>query len=138
MNATHLLNARQLALRLAALVPFERKALLAELPIDKQQELQQFIDEIEPAHADRSTFELAMAEIEMADSSADMSWDEPHLQLSLSGESFAVKQQLMDVFVHGKKSLVTPHVHVVIATYLQKKKATFPVESVVIKPWWKV
>lgn len=141
MNASDEINTKQLALRLATLDHASRNMLLAELPILKRNELQDLIHELEPLQAYFPTFELAMAEFEMDALPKPRSFGENRLQQLLSGESFAIKQQLIDVLARNRKGLVTPHVQAVVADYLQKRSSVLPDHMAAtkpVKPWWKV
>jgi hypothetical protein len=119
------MNAKELALELAALEPSLRKKLLADLPANKRIELQQLIEELQPMLDAPGGFAALMAELDEPRPPQPLS-DTATLSRLLSTETMPVKKQLLDVFAGGHSHLLTTHVRQLVADYLRSQAAHLP------------
>jgi hypothetical protein len=119
------MNAKELALELAALQAPLRAQLLAELPENKCIELQQLIEELQPLLEAPGGFAALMAELEDERPAPPLA-DEAILGRLLGGETMPVRKQLIDVFAGGHDHLLTGHVRQLVADYLQAQADHLP------------
>lgn len=121
------MNARELALELAALERDQREKLLADLPARKRAELQRLIDEVRPLLGGAGSFGALMGEFRLrADRTAALLENPATLAQLLTAETIAVRKQVFDSFVGGDATLLTPHVHGIVAEFLQDRAQLLP------------
>jgi|GEM_PF-5275620 len=134
------MNARELALEMAALPAAQRDLLLSELPESNRAELQALIERVQPLLTQgEPDFEQFMADWRNAPAASSAQalgthWREQTLSHLLQGESLAVRRRLIDVFARGQRHPLAERTHEVIADWLRSRSLALPPAPVVQPP----
>jgi hypothetical protein len=125
------MNIKQLALRLAMIDTKSRKELLAILPAAKKALLRDALQQANHPEA----FEYVLSGME-ARASACPVFDRDSLREALQGESHAITQQMLRVFVDRREGLISSHVRTLLAEYLDSMAGATSKPNTRERKWW--